>query len=284
MNQDYSFDKFSDFFEYYLKRHTLNSNGQKILSLQSLARRLGYSSPSLLSMIAKGKRLPTPEILEALFEEWNVDYALREIIRTKIEIERRQKKDKPVKNLILKLAKLDRQQTFRLINLEQFNAVSEWHHLVLQQLITTPSFKEDTEWISLRLRKKISPAKLKKGIETLLSTRLIQRDESSHKLLRTHHTEETSHDIPSEAIREHHRGMLCRALEALDEQSVDERHFNSLTLKFNKQKKGEAKAAILNFVRQFNETYYQEESEDIFQLNVQLFEHTTSAIPREKLQ
>lgn len=251
---DYCFESFKEFFEYNLKN-------RETLSLNELAKKLGYNSPSLLSMIATGKRLPSAEILESLFNEWKIDNSLREIIRLKIELERKNKKNRPTGNLVEKLAKLDKKSVFKTIDLDTFTMIKEWHHLVIQQLMSTPNFDRNPILISQRLRKKITPAQAKKALSTL--DKIAVKSGS-----------ETTHDIPSEAIREHHRGMLYRAVEALDEQSVDDRHFNSLTLKFSSDKKADAKAAILNFVREFNQTFADEKSEAVHQLNIQFFEHT----------
>jgi uncharacterized protein (TIGR02147 family) len=251
---DYCFESFKDFFEYNLKN-------RETVSLNELAKKLGYNSPSLLSMIATGKRLPSSEILENLFNEWKIENSLREIIRLKLDLERKNRKNKPTGNLVEKLAKLDKKSVFKTIDLDTFTMIKEWHHLVIQQLMTSPNFDKNPILISQQLRKKITPSQAKKAISVL-------------EKIAVKSGSETSHDVPSEAIREHHRGMLHRALEALDEQNVDERHFNSLTLKFSSDKKPAAKAAILNFVREFNQIYADEKSESVHQLNIQFFEHT----------
>jgi len=265
---DYSFESFKDFFEYNLKK-------RDEITLNELAKKLGYNSPSLLSMIATGKRLPSSEILENLFNEWKIDSGLREIIRLRLEIEKKAKKQRPTGNLVEKLARLDKKSVFKTIDLDTFTIIKEWHHIVLQQLISSSSFFEDPILLSQRLRKKVTPAQIIKALSTLEKAGLVSRDQSTGKLsLSNSETKETTHEIPSEAIREHHRGMISRALEALEEQNVEDRHFNSLTLKFHHSKKAEAKNAILNFIREFNQNYSDDSSDNIHQLNIQFFEHT----------
>lgn len=273
---DYTFENFKDFFEYHLKKSIHNSEGTKLFTLNDLSKKLGYNSPSLLSMIANGKRLPSNEILETLFEEWKIDHTQREIIRIKLEIEKKTKKNKPTLYLLERLARLDKKSPFKKIDLNTFNSIKEWHNLVLQILVSTPSFKEDYLLISQQLRKKISPSQVRKGLETLLKTGLLKRNAITGELeSKTSDAScETTHDIPSEAIKEHHRGMINRALEAMDEQPVEERHFNALTLKFDFERKREAKEALLNFVKDFNRQFYDEKSNDVFQLNIQFFGHT----------
>lgn len=274
--EEYAFSNFKDFFDYNLKKYSHDEVGNKILTLNDLSKKLGYNSPSLLSMIATGKRLPSNEILENLFDEWKVDSPQREIIRLRLEIEKRIKKNKPTINLIEKLTRIDKKSKYQTIDLDVFNSIREWHNLVLQMMVSTPGFVEDYTKISYQLKRKVTPAEVRKGIETLLRTGLIKRNSRTGELgpADPDARNETTHDIPSEAIREHHKGMINRALEAVDEGGVEERHLNSLTMKFNKNKQNEAKNAILNFVKEFNEKFHDDESADIHQLNVQFFEHT----------
>lgn len=275
---DYNFSTFQEFFEYNFQKHCVNGNGKKDITLIELSKKIGYNSPSLLSIIANGKRLPSTDVLEALFDEWKIDNNLREIIRIRLEIEKRIKKNKSASSLIEKLSRIDKKKKYVTIQLEKFNAIKEWYNLVLQMLVMTPAFKEDYLLISQLLKKKITPSQVKKGYETLIKSGLLKRNVITGELESrfADKSVETTHDIPSEAIREHHRGMIYRALEAIGEQSVDQRHINSLTLQFEEIDMGDAKAAILNFVKDFNSRFYKNNSNNIYQLNVQFFSHTDS--------
>lgn len=276
---DYSFLSFKDFFEYNLKKYNRDSEGAKLFTLGEFSKKLGYNSPSLLSMIASGKRLPSNEILEVLFDEWKIDQNMREIIRIRLEIEKKIKKNKPTMTLVEKLTKLDKKSKFKPIDLDTFNSIKEWHNIVLQLMVSTPDFKEDYTLISQQLKRKVTPAQVRKGIETLIKVGMLKRNSKTGDLESKTADDscETTHDIPSEAIREHHRGMITRALESIDEQSVEERHLNSLTIKFNQNNRAEAKAAILNFVKEFNKNFHDDNSNDIYQLNVQFFGHTNNS-------
>ncbi len=280
---DLNFTKFSDFFEYNFKKNSRDAKGHKILTLQELAKRLGYRSPSLLSMIAKGKRLPSPEILEELFDEWKIDNNLREIIRIRVEIERRTSNNKNTLNLVEKLSKADKKYNYQTVELDAFNSIKDWYNLVLQIMVGSSDFKEDYNYLSTILRKKASPSQLKKGVESLLKIGLLARNALTGELEKSYSNSsiETTHDIPSEAIREHHRGMISRALEVIDDDKPSDRHLNALTLRFNQDKMAEAKASILNYVKEFNEKYYDENSSEIWQLNVQFFGHT---LPADKIK
>ena len=84
----------------------------------------------------------------------------------------------------------------------------------------------------------------------------------------------TTNDISSAAIVCHHHGMIQRAVEVLDEESIHERQVSSLTFKMPKSHLPKAKEKLFKFLSEFNKEFATENSEEIFQLNIQLFSHT----------
>lgn len=273
----YEFDQFKDFFDYHLREKSVDSRGRKT-TLQRLAKKLGYSSPSSLSMISSGERLPTETLLDALFKEWNISDTDRDRIRLKIEIEQKQRKGKKISHLI---AKYNRLTPYHKIDLKNYNVVRDWHVLVIKLMVGSPNFNEDPVEISQALRKKITPAQAKKALQLLLDTGLLQRDPITQKLVPTEANTETTHELSSEAIRENHKGMITRALEAVEEQSIQQRHFNTLALQFDSKKMPAAKERILNFINAFNDEFGSDHADQVYQLNLQFFEHTNKGNPNE---
>lgn len=270
----YEFDQFKDFFEHQLREKNIDDKGRKISTLNSLAKKLGYNSASLLSMIAKGARLPSQSLLDALFEEWNIDPINREFVRLRVEIERSSKKGKNTYQLLTKLNKLAADKDYYRLDVLQFESVREWYMMVLRVMVDQPGFREDPVELSQILRRKVSPSEIERALKTLQDIGLLRRDSATGKLQTATGSTETTHEVPSEAIREHHRGMLNRALEALEEQPVPTRHFNSLTMSFVPQHLPEVKQKILDFLKQLNQEYGHNISPNVYQLNIQFFEHT----------
>lgn len=249
----------------------MDRNGRKRQTLQDLAKKLGYNSPSSLSMVANGTRLPSHSLLEALFDEWNISAAERERIRLKVEIEKRAKKGKDSFKL---LSRLNQITPYHKIDLKKFHLIRDWYVMVIKILAGCPDFSEDPQTISQKLRKKISPTQAAKALELLLESGLLIRDPATQKIKLGAESTETTHDIPSEAIVEHHYGMIQRSLEALHEQSVEQRHFNALSLQFDPADLPRAKQKVLEFIKQFNQEFSSDHSNQVYQLNVQLFEHS----------
>lgn len=251
-------------------------------TLKTLSERLDLKSPSLLSMVANGKRLPSEALLEKLFVVWKTSAKERKFLRLQLKLEKKHQKGKEALSLMQEIKKLNPPSAFYKLKLKQIESVRDWHVLVVRALANNPEFNADPQWISERLRNKISPKQARVALNLLIDRGLLAQDEKTGKITVCQDYVETTHEIPSEAIRQHHRGMLNRALEALDEQSVSERLFNSITLNFKPEDLELAKKRIVDFNRAFHEEFGHNTSDTVYQLNVQLFSHTSSPRGKEK--
>jgi uncharacterized protein (TIGR02147 family) len=63
------------------------------------------------------------------------------------------------------------------------------------------------------------------------------------------------HEISSATLRKIHSCLISQSLIALNQQSVDERFFNSLCLSFDQSRLNEAKQDLREFIAQFNAKY-----------------------------
>jgi uncharacterized protein (TIGR02147 family) len=272
----FEFDNLKDLLKYHVEMSLVNSSGRKTSNLSRVAKNLGYRSPSILSMLLKGQRIPSDEMVSAMEKSWKLNIAEREFLRLLVKVEREKSKGRDSSDTferLRRLAQTKNSKTFT-VSLNQFSLLKEWYFLVIKQMIGSPGFNEDPKWISRKLRKKITPVQAAKAIEVLLELGLIQRDPVTDKLCTAVGYIETPHNMPSEAIRMHHRGMIDRATEAIEEQSVTERQFNSLTFKAEPGKIPEVREKILNFLRDLNKEYETDNSDSVYQINIQLFEHT----------
>lgn len=251
-------------------------------TLKTLSEKLNLKSPSLLSMIANGKRLPSEAVLEKLFTVWKIGAKERKFLRLQLKMEKKHQKGKEALGLMQELKKLNPPSDFYKLKLNQIESVRDWQVLVVRALANNPEFKADPQWIAERLRNKISPKQARIALGLLIDRGLLAQDKKTGKVTVCQDYIETSHEIPSEAIRQHHRGMLNRALEALNEQSVAERLFNSITLNFKPEDLELAKKRIVDFNRAFHEEFGNNDSETVYQLNIQLFSHTFSEEGKQK--
>ncbi|QDK46931.1 hypothetical protein DOM22_18090 [Bdellovibrio sp. ZAP7] len=105
----------------------------------------------------------------------------------------------------------------------------EWHHFAILNLLENKDFRNDQHWISHRLN--LDETIVSESIKKLILVGLAK--EENGKLVPTHANITSTHDIPSEALKNYHRQMIKKSMEVLDEVPVDLRDVTSLILATN---------------------------------------------------
>ncbi|MEC7276389.1 MAG: DUF4423 domain-containing protein [Bdellovibrionota bacterium] len=265
------FSDYADFLNSYVSLYGKYGHGP--YNLQNWALRLGYKSPSSLTMVLKKKRLPTYKMVVNLCDDFGFSKDEREYFETLVEIEKNIEKGKDIQKLLEKAKSLSGKSEYQKVSLEQFSLVSDWYCYAVKALIARKDFVNDLDWMERALRRKVTKAQIKGAIYNLLKVGFVEEcEERGLKVAKgkTH----TGNGIPSAAIKNHHRGMVHQASQAIDEQSVEERIFQGLTLNIDKEKdKEEAFSDIMKFIQDFNSKYRNDEDgESTYQLNIQFFE------------
>ena len=245
-------------------------------TLTKWAKRLGYRSPSSLTMVLNGQRLPSQEMVRTLIDDLKLQGKEKEYFELLVEHGRLQKRKKSSDSVLSRLNKLNNRTEYFQIDMSHFNTISKWYYLVIKQLVSAPDFIEDIDWIVKKLRRKVTAAQVKKALTDLETLGFIKRLDG--KIIKSEQATVTSNDIPSSAIKEHHTGMMQMAAEALYEQPIEKRQISSLTFKMNAQKLVQAKEELMNFLKDFNEKYSDGLASEVYQLNLQLFSHTREEI------
>ena len=245
-------------------------------TLSKWAKRLGYRSPSSLTMVLKGQRLPSQEMVRTLIDDLKLQGREKEYFELLVEHDRLQKRKKSSDAVLSRLSKLSNKTEYFQMDMSQFNTISKWYYLVIKQLVSAPDFLEDIDWMVKKLKRKVTAAQVKKAIADLETLGFIRRQDG--KIIKSNQASMTTNDIPSSAIKEHHSGMMQMAAEALYEQPIEKRQISSLTFKMDPQKLSIAKEELMNFLKDFNEKYSDERAFEVYQLNLQLFSHTREEI------
>ena len=261
----FDFDNYRDFLIKVGLPHGLYSHSSN--NLQSWSKRLGYKSSSSLTMVLKGQRAPSSDMLGALAIDLKMNAKEKTYFELLIQLEKLTKKNQDPKTTLEKIEKLSSDKQSIPFGLKDFSAISEWYFLAIKQLISTPSFIENEGWIFRKLRRKVSPAQIRSALLIMLEMGTIGRDEQG-KLIVLKAGLITTNDVPSSAIKRHHFGMINRALEAIEEQDVSERQVTSVTMKFKEEHLEAAKQSIFEFVKDFNDQFSSKEADDLYQMNM----------------
>lgn len=232
-----------------------------------MAQLLGYRSPRLIAMIEKGQRAPSVEFLDRLGRAAGLSAKQGEYLKLLAK--------KPTADLPQKLESLRREgrQTPRFPE-ETLRRMAEWQNFVLMQLfIANKGAANSAENLRRRLKAEISVAEIEASRRLLEDLGVIQADGDGYKLglSELHATQE---DTPSKARQDHHLAMMDRAREAMRTDLMDQRDFNSYTFRASPERMPEMKQDIHEFIVKMSSKYWDKNSADVLQLNVQLFSHT----------
>jgi uncharacterized protein (TIGR02147 family) len=131
--------------------------------------------------------------------------------------------------------------------LEAFRVISDWYHFALLELTYVKDFQSNPAWIAKQLG--ISISLVKDAIGRLKKLDLLI--ETQGKLTAPDLTLDVPGGVPSSALKNFHRQILNKAIQAIDEQSVEERELSSVVIALRNDQLPEAKKMISDFRKNF---------------------------------
>lgn len=251
------------------------------LSHEQIAQRLGYKSSRSIGMVLNGTRMPSATMILQIASYLKLDDQEKRYFELLIRREQLLKHKKSVALVERELKKINPLLVERkTLDTAYFSFIADWYHFVLKQLISTPQFIYDLNWIRRKLKNQVSLDEIKNGFKNLKLLGLIKEDKGQISILYPRVT--TTHDVPSAQIRKHHQQMMRQASCALENEDIKNREFFSLTFCVKRQDIPEIKEQIRKFKNRIESQYESNESDDIFQMNLQFFSHTIEMLQSGK--
>jgi uncharacterized protein (TIGR02147 family) len=161
---------------------------------------------------------------------------------------------------------LKRHPGFKCLPEDVFNLVSDWHHFAILELAALPGFSVDPKWIAPKLR--ITQAAARAAIERLKSAGLLIEVNGGYRKFEKNYIFE---NVPSAAIRKHHRDTLDLAKRALQEQPMDVREFFTVCFPMNVTLIPDVKRKIREFSESLMAEMQDERPQAVYKLAVQFF-------------
>ena len=154
------------------------------------------------------------------------------------------------------------------LSLDLFRVIADPIHYVILDSTFLDDFQADPQWISSRLGASITEVKL--AIERLFSLGLMEKKKGRWVKTQSHVTTADKH-LTSSALRKHQRVVIERALHALDNEPIERRSSNSLTLSANPRKLPQAKRLIEKFMTEMAQLLNDGPQTDVYQISLALF-------------
>ncbi len=240
-------------------------------SARAWARQMGFKGHSLLNFFLNGHRPVKPKHLSKVCKGLDFTDRERRYFEALVHFTAA---DSPSEKEVYEswLKEFHPHHQFSYVELEKFRSISNWIHMAVLEMTELKDFKADPKWIEKRLGKKASVYQIQDAIDRLIALGLLQ--EKDDALCKTHQRLTTPKDRPSQAIREHHKQVLALATQAIDEQDVSIRDYNSCTMTIDSTKLEKAKELIQEFRSKMAKHLETKNGDETYQLSVQFFRLT----------
>lgn len=223
-------------------------------SLRAFSRLLKLD-PSTVSQLLSGKRKPSIKLINYLCDALSASPLTRRSIVQNLSVQ--ETNSLPPQD-----------ENFRLLAEDTFAVISEWYHYAILELTVVEGFDNNPQWIARSLGITIHQAKT--AIERLLRLSLLQ--EKNNILTKSDRfVTNFSPGISTPALKELQRGLIQKALTAIDEIPQEEKDITSITFAMDKAKLPEARKKITQFRRQMCVLLESGKRKQVFNLGIQLY-------------
>jgi uncharacterized protein (TIGR02147 family) len=258
----------------FMRDHWLLKKEKNVnFSIRAWAQNLGIKSHSQLHQMIYGKRAIPKKYIHTIIKSLDLskreaDYfeSLHNIQQSKTLEEKTFHYDK------IKAFNKHKGEGIVFEEIDNYEIIKNPLHFFLLEMFQLKSTELSLEEIKEKMYFDYSKLEIKRSIEILLRLGLLVENSPGIYIKSKNHFF-TSMDIPSEAIREHHKKIADLARQAVDLQSVEQREFNSTSLNINLKDLPRAK----EFIRDFREKFINEFSDSsknansTYQISMNLF-------------
>lgn len=267
---------FTDYKAYLIKKGLpFGFYAHRSRNLGSWAKRLGYKSPSSLSMILTGERIPSEEMIDKLAEDFSMSSRERQYLKLLVNLEKARKRNQETSELLKLIQKMANEREDGELEKQTQLGTQEWYIYVIRELLQGQKFVEDENWISARLRRQVNPMQIRHALQRLEELGHLVRDERG-ELSTNEQNPLPKHFLSAQGASKHHYSALEMAMHALAEHEYTDPHFCASTLSFKKDDLEDAKSYISDFIKGFSERFRSQEGDEVFQLSTQFFSLTKS--------
>jgi uncharacterized protein (TIGR02147 family) len=243
-------------------------------SLRQLSKDVGFKSHALLVMLLQGKRPLKVRHAPLLANGMKLTSHERLYFQTLIQFDSAIDPDE--KQLCsLWLANIHPAKAFNTREVDEFMVIAHWVHMTILTMTKLKGFQGSAEEIQRRLRKKVSIHEIHSAIERLTTMGLLKKH-SDGRLEAIFARVTTRDDIANKGARKYHKGVMELASDAVEEQPVDIREYQSFSVAVDRDKIPLAKEMIRKFRAQLELAVRSEAGDEVYQTNIQFFQLTES--------
>ncbi len=214
-------------------------------SMRFFAKRLGFGSPNYIQRILAGERKLSEATLDRLIEMLELKGTEQEYFELLVRME--QTKDINRRNQYFNQISSIRRRKTKVTTLDeaQYACISSWIHWVVREISFLDGPLENVQWILRHLRVKVSPAVMTRCLKDLEAAGLLIRENGQLKAAMS--SINFPEEVYSLALLNYHRQILEQAIQALHEQSSNEREYGAILAATTPEKYQLAKEKMKKF-------------------------------------
>ncbi len=240
------------------------------VGFRSIARMAGSSSPNFLQLILSRKLSISDSQRESLCKELALSAKDSQYFQILCEFDHA-KTHTEKDSYFHKIMMTREYRQIRTIENRQYEYFSNWYNPVIRELVLSPVYPGDPEWIVERIVPDVSPVKVRKSIELLESLALIRRREDG-KYEADDKTISTPSQVLSVAVVKYHKSVIELGRESIERFKSKERDIRSVTIGLDAKGFEELKSKMEAFWKELLAWADAEKSDGtVAQVNLQLF-------------
>jgi uncharacterized protein (TIGR02147 family) len=238
-------------------------------SLRFFAEKAGLSSHAHLKLVMDGKRSITRTTITKMLLGLGIKGKRAEYFEQLVFFNQA-KSEQERQVYYEKLLKVSPQSRIRKLEDSQFRIFREWYHVIIREMVGLHGFKGSPEWISKKIRSKVSPKKVDDSLHLLLELGLLNRTAGGYSQCES--LLATEDEVQNLLVTDFHKQMISLAADSLDEVSGKNRDISSVTIPILKKDFDNLKKHIQLMRKELlHYSAPQGEAEEVVQVNIQLF-------------
>lgn len=245
-------------------------------SVRQWAKKMGLQSHTLLTLLIQGKR--PLRVKHAKFLSLGLGLSMKENLFFQTLIQYEAASSIEEKELCkMWLVEQNPGQDFTTRELDEFSVISDWIHMAILGASRLKDFDGKPETLKNRIGSKTSVHEIRSAMNRMMEMGLLEK-QADGNLWPAYQRITNKDDVANAGARKYHQQVIELAKNAIEEQGVTEREYQSLSIAIRKEDLDLAKEMIKKFRMQFVQALglQTREADELYQLNVQFFRLTES--------
>ena len=175
-------EKYRDYRKFLKDYYSFKKNSRSSFSFRHFSQKAGLKSPNYLQLVMKGERNLSETMADQVGAAMDLTSNQKKYFVSLVRQENAKTDDELLKAQEVSLVAL-KKLVSKYINKDNEKILSEWHYLLIRELVVLPDFEPTGEYISEKLQKLIKPHEGEKALRFLIEAGFLKEESGRWKIL-----------------------------------------------------------------------------------------------------